>query len=151
MTEALVRDHLFENRIIQYQIHIDWISVSQHGTALLIFASIPLLIGGQTFPRSRRRTMPVYEPWNAERGAAIIAELTHVEGGTLVILHALQEAFGYVPERSIPMIAAWGMAGCPMKMEWSNSTRVACTDLRDGAGRSVRFAGSRRRRRSPSW
>jgi formate dehydrogenase subunit gamma len=49
---------------------------------------------------------PVYEPWDAARGAEIIAEHTHLEGPTLVILHALQEAFGYVPEPAIPMIAA---------------------------------------------
>ena len=49
--------------------------------------------------------MPVYEPWDAERGAEIIAEHTHLEGATLVILHALQEAFGYVPEPAIPMVA----------------------------------------------
>ena len=48
---------------------------------------------------------PVYEPWDATRGAEIIAEHTHREGATLVILHALQEAFGYVPEPAIPMIA----------------------------------------------
>src|SRR5260221_2774938 len=48
----------------------------------------------------------VYEPWNAVLGAAIIAEHTHLEGATLVILHALQEAFGYVPEPAIPMIAS---------------------------------------------
>src|ERR1700719_4010541 len=48
----------------------------------------------------------VYEPWDTDRGAEIIAGLTHVEGGTLVILHALQEAFGYVPEPAIPMIAS---------------------------------------------
>ena len=47
----------------------------------------------------------VYEPWDAERGAEIIAGHTHLEGPTLVILHALQEAFGYVPEPAIPMIA----------------------------------------------
>jgi formate dehydrogenase subunit gamma len=47
---------------------------------------------------------PVYEPWNAARGAEIIAEHTHLEGATLVILHALQDAF-YVPEPAIPMIA----------------------------------------------
>jgi formate dehydrogenase subunit gamma len=46
-----------------------------------------------------------YEPWDAARGAEIIAEHTHLEGATLVILHALQEAFGYVPEPAIPMIA----------------------------------------------
>src|ERR1700719_3672596 len=50
--------------------------------------------------------MPVYEPWDAARGAEIIAEHTDLEGATLVILHALQEAFGYVPEPAIPMIAS---------------------------------------------
>src|SRR5471030_1728081 len=49
---------------------------------------------------------PVYEPWDATRGAEIIAEHSHLEGATLVMLHALQEAFGYVPEPAIPMIAS---------------------------------------------
>src|SRR3982750_4918492 len=48
----------------------------------------------------------VYEPWNEARGAEIIAELDKLEGATLVILHAMQEAFGYVPEPAIPMIAS---------------------------------------------
>jgi formate dehydrogenase subunit gamma len=48
----------------------------------------------------------VFEPWDAERGAEIIAQHSHIEGATLVILHALQEAFGYVPEPTIPMVAA---------------------------------------------
>jgi formate dehydrogenase subunit gamma len=48
----------------------------------------------------------VYEPWDGTRGAEIIAGHTHLEGATLVILHALQEAFGYVPEPAIPMIAS---------------------------------------------
>jgi formate dehydrogenase subunit gamma len=48
---------------------------------------------------------PFYEPWDAARGGEIIAKHTHLEGATLVILHALQEAFGYVPEPTIPMIA----------------------------------------------
>lgn len=46
-----------------------------------------------------------YEPWNSQRGAEIIAELSGNEGATLVILHAIQEAFGYVPQPVIPMIA----------------------------------------------
>jgi formate dehydrogenase subunit gamma len=50
--------------------------------------------------------MSVYEPWDAARGAEIIAEHSHIEGATLVILHALQEAFGYVPEAAIPMVAS---------------------------------------------
>ena len=49
--------------------------------------------------------MSVYEPWDAKRGAEIIAEHSQLEGATLVILHALQEAFGYVPEPAIPMVA----------------------------------------------
>jgi formate dehydrogenase subunit gamma len=48
---------------------------------------------------------PVHEPWNEARAAEIIASLVHVEGGTLVILHAIQEAFGYVPEAAVPMVA----------------------------------------------
>ena len=49
--------------------------------------------------------MSVYEPWDTKRGADIIAEHSRLEGATLVILHALQEAFGYVPEAAIPMVA----------------------------------------------
>lgn len=48
---------------------------------------------------------PCYESWNEPRGAEIIAEHAKQEGATLVILHALQEAFGYVPEAAIPMVA----------------------------------------------
>ena len=48
---------------------------------------------------------PTYEPWNAARAAEIIAEHSHLEGATLVMLHALQEAFGYVPEPAIPLVA----------------------------------------------
>jgi formate dehydrogenase subunit gamma len=47
-----------------------------------------------------------YEPWDEARGTEIIAEHAKVEGATLVILHALQEAFGHVPEPAIPMIAS---------------------------------------------
>ena len=46
-----------------------------------------------------------YEPWNEQRGAEIIGDHQGREGATLVILHALQEAFGYVPEAAIPMVA----------------------------------------------
>jgi formate dehydrogenase subunit gamma len=48
----------------------------------------------------------VGEPWSAARCAEIIAQYTQLEGATLVILHALQEAFGCVPEPAIPMIAS---------------------------------------------
>jgi formate dehydrogenase subunit gamma len=47
----------------------------------------------------------VFEPWDETRGADIIAEHSKQEGATLVILHALQEAFGYVPAAAIPMVA----------------------------------------------
>ena len=45
------------------------------------------------------------EPWDKTRGAEIIAEHSGQEGATLVILHALQEAFSYIPEPAIPMVA----------------------------------------------
>src|SRR5215467_628136 len=48
----------------------------------------------------------LHEPWNEQRGAEIIAEHSAHNGPTLVILHALQEAFGYVPEPAIPMVAS---------------------------------------------
>jgi formate dehydrogenase subunit gamma len=48
---------------------------------------------------------PRHEPWDTARGADIIAEHAQTEGATLVILHALQEAFGYIPEPAIPMVA----------------------------------------------
>ena len=48
---------------------------------------------------------PVYEPWDSVRAEQIISEHARLEGATLVILQALQEAFGYVPEPAIPMIA----------------------------------------------
>ncbi len=47
-----------------------------------------------------------YGSWDEKRGAEIIAEHQNLEGATLVILHALQEAFGYVPEPAIPMVAS---------------------------------------------
>jgi formate dehydrogenase subunit gamma len=46
------------------------------------------------------------ETWDPARGAEIIAEHAQNEGATLVILHALQDAFGYVPEPAIPMVAS---------------------------------------------
>ena len=47
-----------------------------------------------------------YQPWDEARGAEIIAEHDKLEGATLVNLHAMQEAFGYVPKPAIPMIAS---------------------------------------------
>jgi formate dehydrogenase subunit gamma len=48
---------------------------------------------------------PSSESWDASRAAEIIAGLKHKDGATLPILHALQEAFGYVPAAAEPMIA----------------------------------------------
>jgi formate dehydrogenase subunit gamma len=50
--------------------------------------------------------MPDFEEWDAERGSRIIAVHAHQEGAALPILHALQEAFGYVPQQAVPAVAA---------------------------------------------
>ncbi len=49
--------------------------------------------------------MPVYEAWNEDRAAAIIAECAGQQGATLPILHALQHVFGCVPTDAVPMVA----------------------------------------------
>jgi formate dehydrogenase subunit gamma len=49
--------------------------------------------------------MPSYESWDAERAAEIISKNRALEGPTLPILHALQEAFGHVPEAAVPILA----------------------------------------------
>ena len=49
--------------------------------------------------------MPASRPWNAEEASEIIAAHRDVEGATLPIMHALQDAFGHVPEAAVPMIA----------------------------------------------
>jgi formate dehydrogenase subunit gamma len=49
--------------------------------------------------------MQQLEAGSLERARAIIAGETHREGATLVILHALQASFGYIPDEVIPMIA----------------------------------------------
>ncbi|TCT08206.1 formate dehydrogenase subunit gamma [Aquabacter spiritensis] len=46
-----------------------------------------------------------YEPWSADRAAQIIASHRDMAGATMPILHAIQEAFGFVPEPVVPMIA----------------------------------------------
>ncbi len=43
--------------------------------------------------------------FDVARAASIIEGLKSVPGATLPILHALQEAFGYVPAGTVPMIA----------------------------------------------
>lgn len=49
--------------------------------------------------------MPVYQPWNAARAADIIAAEAAQDGACLPILHALQRAFGHVPQEAVPMVA----------------------------------------------
>lgn len=46
-----------------------------------------------------------HEPWSPQRALEIIEEHKSLEGPALPILHAIQHAFGYVPELAIPMIA----------------------------------------------
>ena len=46
-----------------------------------------------------------YEAWSASRGTEIISDHLAMEGATLPILHAMQEAFGYVPQDAVPLIA----------------------------------------------
>src|SRR5262249_31408621 len=43
--------------------------------------------------------------WSAETVAGVIAEHSGNEGALLPILHDLQNAFGYIPEPAVPMVA----------------------------------------------
>jgi formate dehydrogenase subunit gamma len=45
------------------------------------------------------------QSWNEPRLFAILAEHKALEGPLLPILHAVQEAFGYVPQPAVPIIA----------------------------------------------
>ncbi|MCI0755358.1 formate dehydrogenase subunit gamma [Teichococcus vastitatis] len=49
--------------------------------------------------------MQAAQAWNTDHAAAIIRERQHLEGATLPILHALQEAFGHVPDAAVPLVA----------------------------------------------
>ena len=49
--------------------------------------------------------MAGYAAWNEESARSIVAELAHLEGATLPMLHALQDAFGYVDPQAVPLIA----------------------------------------------
>jgi formate dehydrogenase subunit gamma len=49
--------------------------------------------------------MPAHEAWSAERAAEIIAQHVDQAGALLPLLHALQAAFGCIPEPVVPMIA----------------------------------------------
>jgi len=46
-----------------------------------------------------------HDDWNASRAAEIIAAEQGREGPLLPILHGFMEAFGYVPEPAVPMVA----------------------------------------------
>lgn len=49
--------------------------------------------------------MSRFEPWSEERTIEIIREHDGLEGPLMPILHALQHAFGHVPEEAIPVVA----------------------------------------------
>jgi formate dehydrogenase subunit gamma len=49
--------------------------------------------------------MAAYPAWDEDGARLIIAGLAHLEGATLPILHALQEEFGYVDPKAVPLIA----------------------------------------------
>jgi formate dehydrogenase subunit gamma len=51
------------------------------------------------------RSVPKFEPFSAERTAQIIAEHKDREGPLLPILHALQDAFGYIDRAAEPVVA----------------------------------------------
>jgi len=46
------------------------------------------------------------DAWNPDRAAGLIGEHAGRPGALLPVLHALQEAFGFVPEAAVPMVAA---------------------------------------------
>jgi formate dehydrogenase subunit gamma len=46
-----------------------------------------------------------YPAWDQDEARSIVSGLSHLEGATLPILHALQEEFGYVDPQVVPVIA----------------------------------------------
>jgi formate dehydrogenase subunit gamma len=44
--------------------------------------------------------------WNKERAEQIIGAHRHIDGATLLILHALQREFGYIDRDAVPLVAA---------------------------------------------
>jgi len=44
-------------------------------------------------------------PWSPDRAAELIAERSHLSGACLPILHAIQEAFGHVPDEAVKLVA----------------------------------------------
>jgi formate dehydrogenase subunit gamma len=49
--------------------------------------------------------MSTAKDWDQQRAAEIIGAHRDVDGAALPILHALQEAFGHIPEDAVPLIA----------------------------------------------
>lgn len=49
--------------------------------------------------------MSRFEPWSEDRTVEIVAEHQALEGPLMPILHALQHAFGHVPEDAVPVLA----------------------------------------------
>lgn len=49
--------------------------------------------------------MPAFEPFTPERTVEIIAAHADQEGPLLPVLHALQRAFGHVPDEAVPIVA----------------------------------------------
>jgi formate dehydrogenase subunit gamma len=56
-------------------------------------------------PGDRRGAVQRHEPFSTERTIEIATALAALEGPLLPILHEVQEAFGHVPEASVPVIA----------------------------------------------
>lgn len=49
--------------------------------------------------------MQRHPAWDRDEARAIVAAFSHLEGAALPMLHALQEAFGYVDAQAVPVIA----------------------------------------------
>lgn len=49
--------------------------------------------------------MTAIHAWDEKHAAEIIDGLTSMDGATLPILHALQEAFGFIHDRAVEMVA----------------------------------------------
>jgi formate dehydrogenase subunit gamma len=46
-----------------------------------------------------------HQPWDEARVRAVIESRAHLPGAMLPVLHAVQDAFGYIDERAIPLVA----------------------------------------------
>ena len=49
--------------------------------------------------------MAQHQPWDAEEAGRLIAERRSLAGALLPMLHALQDAFGYVDAAAVPLLA----------------------------------------------